>query len=121
MVKTCHGLIVGCPIYMYRISGQMKLFVDRAYSLYTPREGGGYNSAVPPGKTFALVVSHGAPDPEQYHRPIRWLAGMVGKGHGMKEVGRIVHSNSHEMPAISDKGLLKQAWILGRLLTGIEG
>lgn len=117
-LKTCHGLIVGCPIYMYRISGQMKLFVDRSYSLYAPKEGGGYNSAVPPGKTFAMVVSHGAPDPEQYHRSIRWLAGMVGKGHGMKEVGRIIHTNSHESPAANDEELLEKAYNLGQLLTG---
>ncbi|MFC1883245.1 flavodoxin family protein [Thermodesulfobacteriota bacterium] len=119
-VKTCHGLIVGCPIYMYRISGQMKLFIDRAYSLYMPRQGGGYSSAVPQGKTFAMVISHGAPDPEQYHRSIRWLVGMAGKGHGMKEVGRIIHSNSHEMPAAKNKELLEQAHVLGRVLAGKE-
>jgi multimeric flavodoxin WrbA len=119
-VKTCDGMIVGCPIYMYRISGQMKLFVDRSYSLYTPKEGGGYNSAVPPGKPFVLIISHGAPDPEQYHRSIRWLAGMAGKGHGMKEVGRIIHSNSHEIPAARNKALLGKAHALGRLLAGKE-
>ena len=41
-MKTCDGLIVGSPIYMYHITGQTKIFVDRAYSLYPPDEKGGY-------------------------------------------------------------------------------
>jgi multimeric flavodoxin WrbA len=116
MIKTCDALLVGCPIYMYRISGQMKLFVDRAYSLYTPKAGGGYNTAVPPGKRFAMVISQGAPDPEQYARSIRWLAGMTGGGHGMQAVGRIVHVNGEAQPAAKDDALLEQAREMGRRL-----
>jgi len=113
-MKTCDGVVFGCPIYMYRISGQMKLFVDRLYSLYAPKQSGyGYNSTVPPGKRFALVISHGAPDPEQYHRSIRWLAGMAGTGLGLQEVGRIIHANSHLEPAAENETLLKQAREIG--------
>jgi len=117
-MKTCDGLVIGCPIYMYRISGQMKCFVDRCYSLYISRENGGYDSAVPPGKTYALVVSQGAPDPDQYSRSIRWLGGMVGSGFGMKEVGRIIHSNSNLEPAKENKELLEKAYQMGRRLLG---
>ena len=42
---------------------------------------------------------------------------MVGNGHGMKEVGRIIHSNSDEMPASKNEALLDQARTIGRLLT----
>jgi multimeric flavodoxin WrbA len=115
-IKTCNGMVVGCPIYMYRISGQMKLFVDRVYSLYINREDGGYDSAVSPGKTFAMVVSQGAPDPDQYHRSIRWLAGMTGIGLGMHEVGRIIHANSHLSPARDNKELLEEARRIGHKL-----
>jgi multimeric flavodoxin WrbA len=118
MVKTSDALIFGCPIYMYRISGQMKLYIDRTYSLYTPKPGGGYNTAVPPGKRFALVVSQGAPGPEQYHRSIRWLAGMAGSGHGMQEAGRIVHADSNAAPATAQKDLLAEAAAIGRRLAG---
>ena len=101
---------------MYRISGQMKLFVDRAYSLYMPAAGGGYESAVPAGKKFALVISQGAPDPNQYHRSIRWLAGMAGTGFGMEEAGRIIHTNSEQMPAAKNTDLLEKARQIGRHL-----
>ncbi|MBW2085916.1 MAG: flavodoxin family protein [Deltaproteobacteria bacterium] len=115
-IKSCDGLVIGCPIYMYRISGQMKCFVDRCYSLYVSREGGGYDSAVPPGKTYALVVSQGAADPDQYKKSARWLAAMTGSGFGMEEAGRIIHSNSHLDPAKDNDGILDQARQIGRRL-----
>jgi len=120
MMKTCQGVLVGCPIYMYRICGQMKLFVDRCYSLYVSREEGGYDSAIPPGKTYALAVSQGHPESDQYQRSVRWLAGMTGSGFGMREVGRIVHSNSNLSPAEKDNALFDEAFLIGQRLTGKE-
>lgn len=117
-MKTCRGVVVGAPIYMYRICGQMKLFVDRCYSHYVSREDGGYDSAIPAGKTYALVVSQGAPEAEQYRRSVRWLAGMTGSGFGMREVGRIVHADSNRSPAGEDRSLLDEAFLIGRKLAG---
>jgi len=113
-IKTCRGMVIATPIYMYRIAGQMKLLVDRIYSLYASREGGGYYSTVPAGKTYALVVSQGAPDPAQYEKSLRYLTGMTGTGLGFEVVGRIVHANSHESPAEKDEALLAQAYEIGR-------
>ena len=116
MIKTCAGMVMGCPIYMYRISGQMKLLVDRMYSLYRNRPEGGYDSMVPAGKTYALVTSQGAPNPEQYVKSLRYLTGMTGSGFGMKVVGSIVHVNGNESPAEKDKSLLERAFELGRAM-----
>ena len=115
-IKDCTGIILGCPIYMFRVAGQMKIFVDRIYSYYSPRAdgGGGYGTAVPPGKTFAIASSQGAPDPNQYERSIRWLAGMAGTGLGLEEAGRIVHTNSNAAPAKEDEALLNEAREIGR-------
>ncbi|MCK9274900.1 MAG: flavodoxin family protein [Syntrophales bacterium] len=115
-IKNCDGLVVGCPIYMYRISGQMKLFIDRLYSLYADLPGGGYESLVPPGKTYALITTQGAPDPDQYKKSIRYLAGFTGSGLGFVEVGRIVHTNSHASPAEASPKLLACAYEIGRKL-----
>lgn len=117
-MKSCSGLLVGCPIYMYRIAGQMKLFVDRCYSLYISREDGSYDSAVPPGKSYGLVISQGHPDPGQYERSIRWLAGMTGGGFSMKEAGRIIHTDSHRAPADNNRDILGEAHRLGLRLAG---
>jgi multimeric flavodoxin WrbA len=113
-IKSCAGMVMGCPIYMYRISGQMKLLVDRMYSLYRNRPEGGYDAMVPPGKTYALVTSQGAPGADQYNKSLRYLSGMTGSGLGMEIVGRIIHTNSAESPADKDKALLQEAYEIGR-------
>jgi multimeric flavodoxin WrbA len=113
-IKTCTGMIIGCPIYMYRISGQMKLFVDRVYSLYANLPQGGYKSMVPAGKTYALITSQGAPDPVQYTKSINYLAGMTGSGLGMDVVGKIIHAESAEKPAAGNRDLLERAFDIGR-------
>lgn len=113
-IKTCAGMIIGCPIYMYRICGQMKLFVDRVYSLYESLPQGGYKSTVPSGKTYALVTSQGAPNSAQYSRSLTYLAGMTGSGLGMEEVGRIIHTESEPKPAASDQNFMEQAFEIGR-------
>jgi len=113
-IKTCAGMIVGSPIYMYRLAGQMKLFIDRIYSLYAGLPQGGYRSVVPPGKTYALVTSQGAPNAEQYTKSITYLAGMTGSGLGFEEVGRIIHTHSEPKPAASDRVLMEQAFEIGQ-------
>jgi len=112
-IKTCAGMIVGCPIYMYRISGQMKLFVDRIYSLYANLPQGGYRSMVPAGKTYALVTSQGAPDSDQYQKSIAYLTGMTGSGLGMDVVGQIIHTQSAEQPAAENREILERAFDIG--------
>jgi hypothetical protein len=96
----------------------MKIFVDRAYSLYISREQqpGVYDSALPPGKNYALVTSQGHPDPERFIKSIRWLAGMTGSGLGAAEIGRIIHSDSHIRPAKNNRELLAEARDIGKKL-----
>ena len=117
-LKTCHGYIIGSPIYMYHVAGQMKIFVDRVYSLYISRgqEDGRYDSALPNGKTYALVTSQGHPDPERFKRSIKWLAGMTGSGLGAEEVGRIIHADSHIHPGKDNPELISEAREIGKKL-----
>jgi multimeric flavodoxin WrbA len=116
-LKTCDGAIFGTPIYMYHVTGQMKVFIDRIYHLYISRPDlAGYDSSIPPGKTYALVTSQGHPDVERFQRPVRWFAAMTGAGFGMEEVGRIVQVNSHRVPVKQDKALLEEAYRIGRRL-----
>jgi multimeric flavodoxin WrbA len=116
-LKRCDAVVVACPIYMYRIAGQMKLLVDRMYSFWEDTPDGGYKSALPAGKKFALVTSQGHPEADMYKRSIRWLGGMVG-GLDMEEVGKIVHTNSAANPARHDPELLDRARRIGLTLAG---
>jgi multimeric flavodoxin WrbA len=115
-LKSCDAVLVGCPIYMYHVSGQMKLLVDRLYSFYedTPD---GYRSALPAGKRFAFVTSQGNSDAEKHKRPVRWLGGMIG-GLDMQYVGKIVHFDSAAKPAKDDSELLEKARLIGLALAG---
>ena len=117
-LKSCDAVLVGCPIYMYHVAGQMKLLVDRLYSFWedTPD---GYRSALPAGKRFAMVTSQGNPDAELYKRTIRWLGGIVG-GLDMQYVGKIVHTDSAAKPAKNDAELLEKARHIGLALAGIS-
>jgi multimeric flavodoxin WrbA len=117
LMKNCDGIVVGCPIYMFHITGQMKLFVDRLYSFYVNRPDGGYDSAFPPGKRYAIVTTQGNPDGERFKRAIRWLNGMVG-GLVMEGVGNIMHINSHLEPAKDSPELLAAARGIGLRLAG---
>ena len=110
------GIVVGSPIYMFRITGQMKLFVDRIYSLYKGSPAEGYSSMIPSGKTYSLVISQSTTNPSQYEKSIRYLAGMTGSGLGMEIVGEIIHVNSSERPAIGDEALLEKAYEIGRMM-----
>ena len=123
-LKSCNGYVIGSPIYMYHVTGQMKIFVDRVYSLYISREQqpGLYDSALPKGKTYGMVTSQGHPDPEQFQRTIRWLAGMTGSGLGAEEVGRIIHADSHIHPGEDNPSLLAEAREIGKkLVLNFEG
>ena len=115
-MAACDGFVFGCPIYMYRVAGQMKLLIDRFYSLYIPLGDGTYKSALPPGKRFATVVSQGADDSGLYQKSIRWLNGMAGTGLGMVESGRILHVGSSMKPAAGDTSLMDEARAIGRRL-----
>ena len=43
---------------------------------------------------------------------------MIGRGYGMEEVGRIIHTGRNMGPAEEDKALLEEAHALGRKLVG---
>ncbi len=116
-MKACDGIVVGSPVYMYHVSGQTKLLVDRLYSFWSNRPDGSYVSALPRGKRFALVTSQGDPDPDRFARAIRWLAGMVG-GLASETVGQLVHADSHARPAQHDGALLEEARRIGQRLAG---
>ncbi|MBN1381441.1 MAG: flavodoxin family protein [Deltaproteobacteria bacterium] len=117
-LRNSDGAIFGTPIYMYHVTGQMKMFIDRIYHLFIskPDSPGTYETALSPGKTYAIVTSQGHHDIERFQRPVRWLAAMTGGGLGMKEVGRIVQVNSHQVPVKEDKALLGEAYRIGQKL-----
>jgi len=116
LMQKCDGIAVGTPIYMYHVTGQMKLFIDRLYSFYVNTEiMGVYRSAFPAGRRCVVATTQGHPDGKRFEPAVRWINGMIG-GLGMESVGRIVHLNSQERPAEEDEALLREARLIGRRL-----
>lgn len=56
------GVVFGSPIYFAQFTGQMRLFLDRCYSLINPD----FSSRIPAGKKAIIVGSQGMPDPAAF-------------------------------------------------------
>lgn len=60
MVRT-QAWIIGTPVYMGHVSGQLKLLMDRMYGFMGPDR----ENRIPPGKKVVVAITQGAS--EQYH------------------------------------------------------
>jgi multimeric flavodoxin WrbA len=73
------GIVFGAPIYFGQFSGQMRLFLDRCYSLVNSD----FSPRLPVGKKAVIVGAQGMPDPagfkgvyEEFGSQISQFAGM---------------------------------------------
>lgn len=85
--------IIGTPVYMGHVSGQLKLLLDRMYGFIGPNK----ENRIPPGKKVVLAVTQEAS--EEYHRDLaeqaknffsrRGLETEVIRGCGMQPVAPV--------------------------------
>lgn len=57
-ILTADAVILGSPVYMWQMSAQTKLFVDRLYALLNPD----YTMKFKPGLPLVLAYTQGQPD-----------------------------------------------------------
>lgn len=111
-VKEADVLVLASPVYFGDLSGQLKCFFDRTYSLINPD----FSSRLPAGKKAVLVLVQGMPEQAQFAdifpRYERWLK-IYGfdpiyllRGVGVRDLGDIERQSA----------LLEQAVALGREL-----
>lgn len=79
-IKAAEGIVFGSPIYFAQFTGQMRLFLDRCYSLVNPD----YSSRVPAGKKAVIVGAQGMPDPAAYAGVIEEFGGELNRFLGME-------------------------------------
>jgi len=77
-MKECDAVVLGSPIYWFRVSAQLKTLIDRFYCFMgeeTNAETGEKTPyfAFPTGKKFVLVTSQGDENPELYRQTLDWL------------------------------------------------
>ncbi len=81
-LKDSDAVVMGTPIYMLQVTGQMKIFLDRFYCFIgeepDPHTGEPIIEIVfPKGKRFAIVTSQGNADAAAYSSVVDYLKGLL--------------------------------------------
>ena len=110
-IKTADGLVIGSPVYMWQVSGQTKLLLDRFFPLtnnaHQPRFG---------EKKVVMVYSQAAPVPEIFKQYFDYNEKMV-QPLGFRVVDTIVATKAIAPGSVTkDQELMNKAFQAGKLL-----
>jgi multimeric flavodoxin WrbA len=99
-LKSCDGIVLGSPIYWFRINAQLKTLIDRFYCYLgqeiDPKTGEKTPFwTFPGGKKFVVVTSQGDENPEMYQQTLDWL-NMVVSIMGSASTEFITHCGSED-------------------------
>ncbi|GAB4417181.1 MAG: flavodoxin family protein [Thermodesulfovibrionales bacterium] len=104
-------VVVGSPVYMGHVSGQMKVFMDRLCRLLTPD----FKSRLNGTKRALFVYTHGNPDPDIWLDYFQYLERMFGF-LGFQPSGRVVAAGTRDR-----KDIMRQQDTISRAKQLIEG
>ena len=113
-LRDAEGLLIASPIYWFTMSAQTKLFMDRLYAFAGPS---GWGLA---GKRIGIVLTYADPDP--------FVSGAVNalrtfqdafRHVGAPIVGMVYGRARTAGEAGDNAGLLREAYELGKKLTGV--
>lgn len=116
-IANAEAIVIGSPIYLWQISGQTKLFLDRWYAF------GNHDTSckLRKGIKGALVFSQGDPDQERYQDVFSNVANLLS--FGLEIQNTIVASGASQLGIIAtDAKLMQKAWTVGtNLVTNVVG
>ncbi|SMD02788.1 flavodoxin family protein [Sporomusa malonica] len=72
-IASASGVIFATPVYMWQMTAQLKLAVDRLYAFLKPD----YSSYLTPGKKVLLAVTQGRPDTSAFHHYFEHMGKML--------------------------------------------
>lgn len=103
-------VVMGSPVYMFQMIGQMRIVQDRLYNyLETPA----FTSRLPEGKKLGLIFTQGAEDADAYRAGFE-LAEKAFNLVGFRDVSSLVCPGLVRPGEVSEKPeMLKQAYNLG--------
>jgi multimeric flavodoxin WrbA len=100
------GIVFGAPIYFAQFSGQMRLFLDRCYSLVN-RD---FSSKLPAGKKAVIVVAQGMPESEAYSKVYEEFRDEISRFMGMDVKDTLVAAGYHAPGEVrNDLNLMEKA------------
>lgn len=105
-------IVIGSPVYMWQISGQTKLFLDRWYAFINSD----YSVKLKKGKKAVLVFSQGEPDRECFRKSFDDLASLLNIA-GIETQDILVAPGFTEAGAVAaDKSIMRKAQTIGKQL-----
>lgn len=110
-IKDADAVVIGSPIYIYQVSGQTKILMDRLYPLtdenHKPRFG---------EKKLVMVYTQAAPFPFIFRKYIRYMRKIL-KAMGLIHFKDIVVTKCFEPnAAINNKKAINRSYNIGKLL-----
>jgi multimeric flavodoxin WrbA len=121
-IKDVDAIVLGSPIYWFRVSAQLKMLIDRFYCYLgqeidpnTGEKSGFFT--FPGGKKFVVVTSQGDEMPEMYQQTLDWL-NLVVSIMGSSSTEFITHcgSDDEKDSARNDAELMAKAEAAGSAL-----
>jgi len=111
-MKTADAIIIGTPIYMGEMTGQLKTFIDRCYALKDSKG----CSLLPAGKKLGIVITQGADIPGHYSKTPERIE-YIFKGLGCLPAGIVTGIKLHDIgDVLKDEAVLKNARDIGKTL-----
>lgn len=109
-MRSADAIVIGTPIYMGEMTGQLKTFIDRCFALKDANR----NSLILPGKKMAIVITQGASLPEHYSKT-RDRIEYIFKGYGYEFAGSVTAVSVHNTEELlKDEGVLEAAREIGK-------
>ncbi|PKN51798.1 MAG: flavodoxin family protein [Deltaproteobacteria bacterium HGW-Deltaproteobacteria-13] len=115
---SADAIVVGSPVFMFQVTGQMKIFADRLFALLYPKDGkpGNFGNKIK-GKKAVAVYSQGQPDTSLFAPQFDLHEGVLGFV-GFKVQKRIVAGGMTTPDAAREnRSILEKAYAAGADLT----
>ena len=111
-IRNAEAVVLGCPIYMWQVSAQTKVFVDRLLPFLNPE----YAIKGENGKSLIMVYTHWEEDPETF-RAYFDMTNQMMESIGFKIRNSLIGAGMEGTDCVKErKGLMEKARMIGRSL-----
>lgn len=113
-MAECDAWVLGTPVYMGQVSGQLKLCLDRTYGFSGPNR----TTRLPAGKKVVIAMTQGRPDVTAFQNVIDWLSRSFS-GHGLAVQSVVSGRSTSVLPGhtftseVEEKAKSVGAWLAG--------